>query len=119
LREKKNKARIEGKITGAKLSRQLLMVRNYHQCYDPEKHGDMDWICRTLDNLLSLYEIEGTFKRVNNEIWYQNRIWTMVDKLVETVQDVNVVRYAITCNIESYTYWFFFLVVKLAPMLVA
>ncbi|CAO3608799.1 unnamed protein product [Mucor hiemalis] len=56
------------------------------------KHADMDWICRTPDNLLPLYEIEGTFKPVNNERWYQNRIWTMVDKLLETVQDVNVVR---------------------------
>lgn len=88
--------------------RQLLMVRSFYQCYDPEKHADMDWICRTLDDLLPLYEIEGTFKRANNERWYQNRIWTMVDKLLETVQDVSVVRYTITCNIESYTYWFLF-----------
>jgi hypothetical protein len=88
--------------------RQLLMVRSFYQCYDPEKHADMDWICRTLDNLLPLYEIEGTFKRANNERWYQNKIWTMVDKLLETVQDISVVRYAITCNIESYTYWFLF-----------
>lgn len=72
--------------------RQLLMVRSFYQCYDPEKHADMDWICRTLDNLLPLYEIEGTFVRANNERWYQNRIWTMIDKLLETVQDVSVVR---------------------------
>ncbi|KAG2237696.1 hypothetical protein INT48_009634 [Thamnidium elegans] len=72
--------------------RQLLMVRSFYQCYDPKKHADMDWICRTLDNLLPLYEIEGNFKRANNERWYQNRIWTMIDKLLETVQDVSVVR---------------------------
>ncbi|KAI9259247.1 hypothetical protein EDC94DRAFT_585836 [Helicostylum pulchrum] len=72
--------------------RQLLMVRSFYQCYDPKEHADMDWICRTLDNLLPLYEIEGTFKRTNNERWYQNRIWTMVDKLLEAVQDIGVVR---------------------------
>ncbi|GAA5796061.1 hypothetical protein HPULCUR_001430 [Helicostylum pulchrum] len=58
----------------------------------------MDWICRTLDNLLPLYEIEGTFKRTNNERWYQNRIWTMVDKLLEAVQDIGVVRGEVSSN---------------------
>ncbi|KAL0077835.1 hypothetical protein J3Q64DRAFT_1641223 [Phycomyces blakesleeanus] len=72
--------------------RKLLVTREFYENYDNEKHADMDWICRTLDNLLPLYEKKNTFKKSNNERWYQNRIWTMIDTLLETIEGISVVR---------------------------
>jgi hypothetical protein len=71
--------------------RKLLASRKFYENYQAEKHEDIDWIYRTLDNLLPLYE-NKLFKKSNNERWYQNRIWVMIDRLLDTVDNVSVVR---------------------------
>ncbi|KAI8353639.1 hypothetical protein EDC96DRAFT_447138 [Choanephora cucurbitarum] len=72
--------------------RQLLRKkRQFYENYDHEEHADFDWICRTLDNLLPLYQ-NNLLKTTHNERWYQNRIWIMIDTLLETIEDINVIR---------------------------
>ncbi|OBZ87711.1 hypothetical protein A0J61_04242 [Choanephora cucurbitarum] len=71
--------------------RQLLKTKQFYENYDHEKHADFDWICRTLDNLLLLYQ-NNLLTKTHNERWYQNRIWIMIDTLLETIEDINVIR---------------------------
>ncbi|KAI8878155.1 hypothetical protein K501DRAFT_277798 [Backusella circina FSU 941] len=74
--------------------------QDFYSEYDPIKHDTIDWIYRTLDSIVPLYE-KKLFKKSNNERWYQNHLWIMINRLLETCKDITVVRGEITSESSS------------------
>ncbi|ORE00777.1 hypothetical protein BCV72DRAFT_218518 [Rhizopus microsporus var. microsporus] len=71
--------------------RKALYNCKWYEDYDENEHASLDWIRRSIDTLLPLYE-KKIMNEKHNEQWYQKRIWFMIDTLFEIIPDLRIVR---------------------------
>ncbi|KAG2230376.1 hypothetical protein INT48_007671 [Thamnidium elegans] len=58
---------------------------DYKMNYSKDHHQIKDWIRRSLDHLLLVYESTDDFTIEHSEQWYQSRIWLPLELLFESI----------------------------------
>lgn len=58
---------------------------DYNMNYSKDRHQIKDWIRRSLDHLLLVYESIDDFTIEHSEQWYQSRIWLPLELLFESI----------------------------------
>ncbi|KAI8367028.1 hypothetical protein EDC96DRAFT_544064 [Choanephora cucurbitarum] len=72
-------------------------TKHWEECYDREKHFDLDWIKHSVYTLVREHE-NGSLKKDHLENWYNIHLWFMIDhifgnleglEIIRTIEDVN------------------------------
>jgi hypothetical protein len=68
--------------------------------YSKEHHQIKDWIRRSLDHVLLVYESNDDFTFEHSEQWYQSRVWLPLELLFESISGSKSLR-GESCSISS------------------
>lgn len=71
--------------TAEDLRAALYQNGDYNMNYNKDRHQIKDWIRRSLDHLLLVYESIDDFTIEHSEQWYQSRIWLPLELLFESI----------------------------------
>ncbi|KAI8069862.1 uncharacterized protein B0P05DRAFT_639400 [Gilbertella persicaria] len=75
----------------ADIRKALNEKQSWEECYDREKHFDLDWIKHSVYTLVREYE-NGSLKKDHLENWYNIHIWCMIDHIFGNLEGLEIIR---------------------------